>query len=273
MEYIESFLIGLLQGVTEFLPISSSGHIVVLQAILGHDLEQGFTMNIVTHFATLFSIIIYFHKDLRDLVISFFEMLKAPIRSFKDWDNDETLRFNTYVLASMLPAGIAGFTIRHQLDTVFANPLGVSMMFIFTGLLLFATKFYGMGEKKMTLKNTFLIGCAQAIALIPGVSRSGITIAAGVFLNMNRNDIARFTFIMMLPVVAGATLVEALDMTSSDFTSEIYIQLIIGFTAALISGYYSLKYLIILFKSKGIHYFAYYCWAIGVLGLYYFWPV
>lgn len=273
MEYIESLLIGLLQGITEFLPISSSGHIVVVQAILGQDLEQGMTMNIVTHFGTLFSIIIYFYKDLKELLFSFFRIVKAPITSFKNWDNDESLRFNVYVIVSMIPAGVAGFTVRHHLDAAFANPLGVSLMFIFTGLLLFATKFYGMGEKKLTLKNTFLVGCAQALALIPGVSRSGTTIAMAVFLNINRDDIARFTFIMMLPVVAGATLVELLGLTSGAIEPGMYAHMIIGFFAALISGYYALKYLIILFKSKGIHYFAYYCWAIGALGLYYFWSV
>lgn len=270
MEYIESLLIGLLQGITEFLPISSSGHIVIAQALLGIDLDQGITMNIITHFGTLFSIIIYFRKDLTELLLSVFDMMKAPISSFQNWHNDEKLRFNVYVLVSMIPAGVAGFTVRGPLDGLFANPLGVSIMFLFTGFLLFATKFFGMGEKKLTLKNTFLVGCAQALALIPGVSRSGTTIAAAVFLNINRDDIARFTFIMMLPVVAGATLVEVLGLSSDATSVEMIPHLVIGFFAALISGYYALKYLIILFKSKGIHYFAYYCWAIGIIGILYF---
>ncbi len=270
MEYIESFIIGILQGITEFLPISSSGHIVMAQAILGDELEMGMTMNIITHFGTLFSIIIYFHKELRELVISFFEILKQPIQKFKRWDEDEKLRFNVYILVSMIPAGVAGFTIRGPLDSAFSNPIGVSIMLLLTGFLLFATKFFGMGEQKLTLKNTFLIGCAQALALIPGVSRSGTTIAAAVFLNINRNDIAQFTFIMMLPVVAGATLVEMMGLTSDATTADMIPHLIIGFFASLVSGYYALKYLIILFKSKGIHYFAYYCWAVGLLGIIYF---
>jgi len=269
-DYLESFFVALLQGITEFLPISSSGHIVIAQALLGQDLELGMVFNIIIHFGTLGSIVIYFYKDLKAMVISAFKMLANPGNISSEWEHDEATRFNIYVLLSMIPAGVIGFTMRHQLDAAFANPVGVSLMFLFTGTFLFATKFFDEGTKKLNIKNTFIIGIAQAVALIPGVSRSGATISMAVFLGINRNDIARFTFIMMLPVVAGATLVELLGISMGQIESSYIPHLILGFFVSLISGYYALKYLIILFKSKGIHYFAYYCWTIGIFGLIYF---
>ncbi|MEX2368034.1 MAG: undecaprenyl-diphosphate phosphatase [Balneolaceae bacterium] len=270
MDYLESFLIALLQGVTEFLPISSSGHIVMAQALLGQDLELGVTFNIIVHFGTLFSIILFFYQDLKLMLGSAFRALGNPGRIPEEWSRDESLRFNLYVLLSMIPAGVAGFTVRHQLDAAFANPVGVAWMFLFTGAFLYATRFFAEGVKKLNVMNTFLIGVAQAVALIPGVSRSGATISMGVFLGVNREDIARFSFIMMLPVVAGATLVEVMEIGFGQVDSSFIPHLILGFFVALVSGYYSLKYLIILFKSKGIHYFAWYCWAVGIAGLLYF---
>ncbi|MEX2601122.1 MAG: undecaprenyl-diphosphate phosphatase [Balneolaceae bacterium] len=270
MEYFESILVALLQGVTEFLPISSSGHIVIVQALLGQDLTQGMTFNIVTHFGTLGSISIYFYRDLKEMVQSAIQTFKHPFRIADRWEEDETVRFNIYLLLSMIPAGVAGFTVRDQLDAAFANPVGVSAMFLFTGFVLFATRFYLDGRRRLTAKNTFMVGIAQAVALIPGVSRSGMTISMAVFLGINREDVVRFSFIMMLPVIAGATLVELLGLEAGQLESGYVPHLILGFFVSLVSGYFSLKYLIILFKSKGIHHFAWYCWIIGLAGLAYF---
>jgi undecaprenyl-diphosphatase len=269
-DYLESVLVALLQGITEFLPISSSGHIVVAQALLDQDLELGMVFNIITHAGTLGSIVIYFYKDLKEMFKSAFRMVISPKSVIDNWDTDEATRFNIYVLLSMIPAGVTGFAIRHQLEAVFANPVGVSFMFLFTGTFLFATRFFDQGRKKLNIKNTFIVGIAQAVSLIPGVSRSGATISMAVFLGINRNDIARFTFIMMLPVVAGATLVEVLDIGAGNVESAFISHLLTGFFVSLVSGYYALKYLIVLFKSKGIHYFAYYCWSMGIFGLIYF---
>lgn len=270
MEYFESIIVALLQGVTEFLPISSSGHIVIAQALLGQDLEQGMTFNIITHFGTLGSISIYFYKDLKEMARSVLQTIKSPFQIAERWHEDETIRFNLYVLLSMIPAGVAGFTIRHQLEAAFANPVGVSAMFLFTGVILYATRYFQDGRKGLTARNTFMVGIAQAVALIPGISRSGMTISMAVFLGINRDDVVRFSFIMMLPVIAGATLVELLDLEAGQLQAGYVPHLILGFFVSLVSGYVSLKYLIILFKSRGIHVFAWYCWVIGLAGLVYF---
>ncbi len=270
MDLLESFILGLVQGITEFLPISSSGHLRIAAALLGQDIDTDIFFDIIVHFGTLFSVIIYFRQRLTELVLSVFRVIKNPVTSFKDWDNDYELRFNVYVLVSMIPVGIAGFTVRDQVESVFADPILISAMFMVTGTALYFTKFFGQGTKSLTLKNTFIVGVAQAFALLPGISRSGATISVAVFLGIKRKDIADFTFIMMLPVIAGATLVDIIRVKDTLALDGSILYLIIGFFTALISGYYALKYLIILFKSKGIHYFSWYCWAVGIFGLVYF---
>lgn len=271
MDALEAFILGLVQGVTEFLPISSSGHLRIASALLGQDLETDLLFDLMVHFGTLFSILIYFRERLTILLLSVFRVLGSPVKSFKGWDSDYELRFNTFILLSMIPAAIAGFTIRDQVEGVFANPIGISAMFMVTGFLLYATKFFDEGTKGLTLKNTFLVGVAQAFALLPGVSRSGMTISVAVFLGIKRDDIANFTFIMMIPVVAGATLLDLLKLDLDGMPEGLMLALVIGFFTALISGYFALKYLIILFKSRGIFYFAWYCWAVGLMGLTWFW--
>jgi len=271
MDALEAFILGLVQGVTEFLPISSSGHLRIASALLGQDLETDLLFDLMVHFGTLISILIYFRERLTKLLFSVFRVLGAPISSFKGWDSDYELRFNTFILLSMIPAAVAGFTIRDQVEGVFANPIGISAMFMVTGFLLYATKFFDEGTKGLTLKNTFLVGVAQAFALLPGVSRSGMTISVAVFLGIKRDDIANFTFIMMIPVVAGATLLDLLKLDLDGMPEGLMLALVIGFFTALISGYFALKYLIILFKSRGIFYFAWYCWAVGLMGLTWFW--
>lgn len=270
MDLLEAIILALVQGITEFLPISSSGHLRIAGALMGQELETDLLFDLIVHFGTLFSIFIYFRQKLTELLFSVFRILKTPIGCFRNWDNDYDLRFNTYILISMIPAGVAGFTIRDQVETVFANPVGISAMFMVTGVMLYATKFFGEGTKGLTLKNTFIVGLAQALALLPGISRSGATISMAVYLGIKREDIANFTFIMMIPVVAGATLVDLLKLQTTGLAEGMLLPLIVGFFVALVSGYYALKYLIILFKSKGIFYFAWYCWAIGIFGLVYF---
>lgn len=269
-DYAETLIVALVQGVTEFLPISSSGHVVIAQALFGQDLEQGVTFNIITHFGTLVSIVYYFRKDLAQLLSAGWRALREPSRIRERWQNEKEIRFIAYLLISMIPAGVAGFTIRERLDGLFADPAGISFMFLVTGALLYSTRYFYGRTGPLTAGNTFLVGVAQAFALIPGLSRSGTTMSAAILLGINKEDVARFTFIMMIPVVTGATLVELLGLQGEAIDPTQIPHLILGFLVAMLSGYVALKYFIVLFKTKGIHYFAYYCWGIGMLGLWYF---
>lgn len=266
MDVLQSFLLGLIQGLTEFLPISSSGHLVLGKYILGGNTEAGITFEVVVHFGTLCSILIYYRQMLADLTISGFNYLKSP----KTKSADPHVHLLLFILVSMIPAIIVGFTLENMIEDIFMNPLFVSGMLIVTGFILYLTKFSKEKQKPVTLKNSFVIGLAQAFAILPGISRSGSTISTALYLGVRREDAANFSFLMVIPVIAGAMLLKIKEMFEIGVSDAQLLSLVVGFLTAFTSGYFALKYLIIILKKKGFHYFAFYCWAIGAVGLVYF---
>ncbi len=266
MDVLQSFLLGLIQGITEFLPISSSGHLVLGKYLLGGELEAGITYEVVVHFGTLCSILIYYRKILGELLMSGIKFLRSPAQK-KDDPQVKTIGF---ILVSMIPAMVVGFTLKDYVEDIFMDPLLVSIMLIVTGIILFLTRFVGDTSKSVNLPNSFVIGLAQAFAMIPGISRAGSTISAALYLGVKREDAANFSFLMVIPVIAGAMLLQLKEMMEIGVSDAQLTSLVVGFLTAFISGYYALKYLIIILKKKGFHYFAYYCWLIGGVGLIYF---
>ncbi len=266
MDILQSFLLGLIQGLTEFLPISSSGHLALGRFFLGADTEVGITFEVVVHFGTLCSIVIYYKKELYDLIKAGFSFLGAPAAK-KD---DPQVKVILFILVSMIPALIVGFTLKDYVEEIFMTPVFVCGMLIVTGFILFMTKFAKDPQGEVTLGKSFLIGIAQAFAMIPGISRSGSTISTALYLGIKREDAANFSFLMVIPVIAGAMLLQMGEAIETGINSSEIISLVVGFFTAFISGYYALKYLIIILKKKGFHYFAYYCWVVGVAGLGYF---
>ena len=266
MDLLQSFILGLIQGLTEFLPISSSGHLALGSYFLGANTESDITFEVVVHFGTLCSIVIYYWKDLLRLIGSGFSFLKAPAAKKDDPD----VRMILFILVSMIPAFIVGFTLKDYVEEIFLNPLLVSGMLIVTGVILFLTKFAKDPQGPVNLKKSFLIGIAQAFAMIPGISRSGSTISTALYLGVKREDAANFSFLMVIPVIAGAMLLQIKEMLEIGVSDAQITSLVVGFFTAFISGYYALKYLIIILKKKGFHYFAYYCWIVGAAGIAYF---
>lgn len=266
MNILQSFLLGLIQGLTEFLPISSSGHLALGRYFLGAETEVGITFEVVVHFGTLCSIIIYYKKELTALIKAGFIFLGSPSTQ-KD---DPQVRTILFILVSMIPAFIVGFTLKDYVEEIFMNPLLVSGMLIVTGGILFLTKFAKAPDGKVTLKKSFLIGLAQSFAMIPGISRSGSTISTALYLGIKREEAANFSFLMVIPVIGGAMLLQIKEMFEIGVSDAQITSLLVGFLTAFISGYYALKYLIIILKKKGFHYFAYYCWIVGFAGLVYF---
>ena len=267
MDILQSFLLGLLQGLTEFLPISSSGHLALGKYFLGENNEAGLTFEIVVHFGTLCSILIYYRTIISDLIKSGASFVVAPSKK-KDDPQVKTIFF---ILISMIPAFIVGFTLKDNVETIFDSPFLVSGMLVVTGFILFLTKFATEKDGKVTLGKSFLIGIAQAFAMIPGISRSGSTISTALYFGIKREDAANFSFLMVIPVIGGAMLLQFLDLLEVGIDSVQIQSLLVGFVTAFVSGYYALKYLIVILKKKGFHYFAYYCWLVGGFGLVYFW--
>jgi undecaprenyl-diphosphatase len=266
MDLIQSFLLGLIQGLTEFLPISSSGHLALGRNLLGVSTEGGLTFEIVVHFGTLCSILIYYKDMLLDLMKAGTGFVVAP----SEKKSDPRVHLIGFILISMIPALVVGFTLKDQVESLFNDPFWVSIMLIVTGIILFLTRFAKPGSSEITAGERILIGLAQSFAMIPGISRSGSTISTALYLGIKREDAANFSFLMVIPVIAGAMLLQILDLMEAGVQSAQLMSLLVGFVTSFVSGYYALKYLIIILKKKGFHYFAWYCWAVGIFSLIYY---
>jgi undecaprenyl-diphosphatase len=270
MDLLQAILLGLLQGITEFLPVSSSGHLALARAFFGNDIMPGITFEIVVHFGSFCSISVYYRKKLFAIISDILKSFSPKGIREKRYVTDENTRLSYIILLSMIPAVIIGFTLKDPVEGLFLNPFFVSMMLIVTGTLLFSTRFVGRPEKEVTVGKGFVMGIAQSLAILPGISRSGSTISVGLFSGINRESVANFSFLMVLPVLAGAMFLEILEILENGIEVAAVISLVAGFLTSFISGYFALKYLIILLKKEKFHYFAYYCWGLGIFGMIFF---
>lgn len=269
MDLLQAFLLGLIQGITEFLPVSSSGHLALGRALFGSEIAPGITFEIVVHFGSFCSIAVYYRKKLGEIFSDVFRNLKPSAIRSGEFSKNQHVRLSGYILISMIPAGIIGFTLKDQIEEIFINPLLVSFLLIITGLLLFLTRFAKQLTKTNNAWKSIVIGLAQSFAILPGISRSGSTISTALFLKIDRESAANFSFLMVLPVLAGAMLKEVLDLFELGVAVGMS-PLVVGFITSFLSGYAALTYLIILLKRDKFHLFAYYCWSVGAIGIFYF---
>ena len=258
MEIIDAIILGIIQGLTEFLPVSSSGHLELGKAILGDSSvpEESLLFTVVLHFATALSTIVVFRKDILDLI-------KGALK-FK-WNDD--LQFISKIALSMIPAVIIGLFFEEQLEALFGgNILLVGCMLIVTAILLFLADRAKNTDKKVSFKNAFVIGVSQAIAMIPGISRSGATISTSVLLGNDKTKAARFSFLMVVPLIFGKI---AKDIVSGDLTydSGNFTSLSIGFVSAFVAGLFACTWMIALVKKSKLTYFAIYCVIVGLIAI------
>ena len=256
-----AILLGIIQGLTEFLPVSSSGHLEITTFILEHFGSEGLPeenilMTVVLHAATALSTLFIF----RDEVAQIFRGLLQ----FK-WN--EEFRFSLKIIISMLPAAIVGILFDEQIDALFGGRiLLVGSMLIVTGLLLFVADKAKNTTQSVGFRQSLIIGIAQVIAILPGISRSGATISTSVILGIDREKAARFSFLMVVPLIFGTM---AKDILSGEIAAEsaALIPLIAGFVAAFITGLIACKWMISLVKKSQLKYFSYYCFTIGILAI------
>lgn len=270
MDLFQAILLGLIQGISEFLPISSSGHLVLARALIGRDLAPGITFEIVVHFGSFCSITVYYREKIKEIIRDLFRSLSLVEIRNKRYKTDPNTQLSLIILLSMIPAMIVGFTLKDPIEELFLNPFFVSCMLLVTGALLYSTKYVKTPEKDVDAKRGLLMGVAQSLAIIPGISRAGSTISVGLFSGVSRENVANFSFLMVLPVLAGAMILEVGEIMESGIESAEVISLFAGFLTSFIAGYFSLKYLIILLKREKFHYFSYYCWAVGIAGIFVF---
>ncbi|WP_296633726.1 undecaprenyl-diphosphate phosphatase [Polaribacter sp.] len=258
MDILEAIILGVIQGLTEFLPVSSSGHLELAKAILGDTSvpEESLTFTVVLHFATALSTLVIFRKEVVEILKGLFQ--------FK-W-NDQT-KFSLKIIISMLPAVIVGLLFEEQLETFFGGQiLLVGVMLLLTSILLQLADKAKNTNKEVSFTNSAIIGFSQAIAMLPGISRSGSTISTSVLLGIDRTKAARFSFLMVVPLIFGKI---GKDVLSGDlnFQSSEMLPIGAGFIAAFLAGILACKWMIALVKKSKLSYFSLYCAIVGFLAI------
>ncbi len=263
MDTLQAFLLGILQGLTEYLPVSSSGHICIASNILGVDAEENLTFTIVVHVATVLSTIVILWKEIWWILKGLFE--------FKM--NDAT-RYAINILISMIPIGIVGVFFKDTVEEIFGSGiLIVAIMLLVTAALLTFAYFAKPRQKeKIGPVDAFIIGLSQACAVLPGLSRSGTTIATGLLLGNKKENLAQFSFIMVIPPILGEALLDAVkllgDSTEAMAASTISpLTLLVGFLAAFVAGCVACKWMVNIVRNGKLIYFAIYCALAGILSL------
>lgn len=260
MTWFEALILGLIQGLTEYLPVSSSGHLAIGSALFGIEGEENLAFTIIVHVATVLSTLVILWKEIEWI----FKGL------FKFQMNDET-RYVINIIVSMIPIGIVGVFFKDKVEAIFGSGLlVVGCCLLVTALLLSFSYYYKPSQKeKISLKDAFIIGLSQACAVLPGLSRSGTTIATGLLLGNSKEKLAQFSFLMVIPPILGEALLDALKMMKGeDIAGDIpAISLIVGFLAAFVSGCVACKWMINIVKKGKLIYFAIYCAIAGAVTL------
>lgn len=258
MDLLEAIILGIIQGLTEFLPVSSSGHLELAKALFGDTSvpQESLTFTVVLHAATALSTIVVFRKEIAEIFKGLFQ--------FK-WN--EEMQFSVKIILSMIPAVIIGLAFEKELESFFGGKiLLVGLMLLVTAVLLLLADKAKNTNKSVSFKNSVIIGISQAIAMLPGISRSGATISTSVLLGVDRTKAARFSFLMVVPLILGKV---AKDILSGDinFQSSEIVPLSAGFIAAFISGLLACTWMIALVKKSKLSYFSLYCAIVGLIAI------
>ncbi len=270
---LKSILLGLIQGLTEFLPISSSGHLVIFKSFL--DIEtQGVVWEIALHFGTLLAIFAVFYKDI-------FMILKSVCLSYKKLgagesfnriiENDPHARIFLLVIIGTVPTVTIAFLFKNTFENLFNKPVLAGYMMLVTGTVLWFTKYSfssNIRKKRLGIVDSLIIGTVQGLAIMPGISRSGTTIATATFRTVDRETASKFSFLLVIPVIIGGMAMMIRDTITLKNNEISY--LIIGSLIAAITGYISLRFLIKIVKTGKLHFFSYYCWPFGLFIILFF---
>ena len=273
METIEALILGLLQGLTEYLPVSSSGHLAIGSHILGIEAEENLMFTVAVHVATVLSTLVVLGGEIIRLVRGTFGPFNAGASGLARLNADQRYMLN--ILVSMIPIFVVGIFFKDAVESIFGQGLLVvgCCLLVTAGLL--AYSYYGKPRQKesISLVDAFIIGIAQAVAVLPGLSRSGSTIATGLILGNNKAHMAQFSFLMVIPPILGEALLDTIEVAKKGFSAAFgdlsVMALVVGFVAAFVSGIAACKWMIGIVRRGKLIYFAYYCVAVGAVTLAY----
>ncbi len=267
MDIIQGIIIGIIQGLTEFLPVSSSAHLVLIQKLLG--VESSLSFDVFLHLATLLAVVIFFRADIYKIICAWWASIGDIMqhRFLEGFYSDSYKRLSWYVILATIPVGIVGVLFESHIDSLFAGELYVPGFFLFvTGTILYLSQRIASGRIDLNHMGFFqplFMGLAQACAIMPGLSRSGTTIAAGLVSGLDKDFAAKFSFILSIPAIFGAFIVQLKDIGTSigGDAGPIFL----GFVASFVSGYFAIKWLITIIQNKNLDIFSYYCWIMGIV--------
>ena len=265
MSWWEALILGIVQGLTEFLPVSSSGHLEIGQALLGTAGEENLTFAIVVHAATVLSTLVILWREVAQLFKGTFTTVK--------WNEEKN--YVAKILVSMIPVFIVGMFFKDKVEAFFGNGLLlVGICLLITACLLwlseFLTKRLNRAGHEVSYKDAIIIGCAQAVAVLPGLSRSGTTIATGLLCGVKKEEVAKFSFLMVLIPILGEALLDLLKLLSGEMAVNIgVLPLVVGFVAAFMTGCFACRFMIDVVRRQKLTYFAIYCLAVGLFAIIY----
>ena len=276
MNIMQAFILGIIQGLTEFIPVSSTAHLLIGQEILGIPASDAmFAFLILVQWGTLVSLFIYFGKELLDLLKAFFDSLR-DFQSLKNFENlTQKAQMAWFVIIATVPALIAGYLLKDVLEALFKTPLLAASVRLFAAtILLTLAEWLGKrsrGEEEMTATDAFIVGLFQVFAVFPGASRSGSTIAGGMLRGFTREASARFAFLMSIPVMLAAGAYESLDLLQLNGLGDFLPVLLVGFVVAAIIGWAAIRWLMAYLSKNSLYSFAIYCAVLGsvILGVYF----
>jgi undecaprenyl-diphosphatase len=266
MSVLEGILLGILQGLTEFLPVSSSGHLALAEHLLGAK-TPGVTFEVVVHLATVLAVILFFRRRILAILTA---LARWPFtgrgEAGRPAGEAEDARLGLNLALGTVPAAVVGYLFESRIEQAFDDPRLVSVLLIVTGCILWTTRFVRReGRRVETWKDAVLVGVGQAVAVLPGISRSGTTIATGVVAGLERKRAAEFAFLLSIPIILGASAVSLSDALSG--TTALSAAEAAGAVAAFLCALPSIAVLMKLVSAGRLHRFSYYCWAVGALGV------
>ncbi|WP_462315756.1 undecaprenyl-diphosphate phosphatase [Methanobrevibacter sp.] len=267
MDIIQGIIIGIVQGLTEFLPVSSSAHLVFAHRLLG--VESSIAFDVFLHLGTLIAVMWFFRYDIYKMLVSWFSSIQDILHGrFKEgFYEDPYKRLAWYVILATIPVGIVGVLFEDSVDALFSGALYVPAFFLFvTGTILYLSQRMSNGEinyNTITKKEALFMGLGQACAILPGLSRSGTTIAAGLTIGLNKEFAAKFSFILSIPAIFGAFVIQLKDIGSAMDAN--FLPVFLGFIASIVAGYIAIKWMLDLIQNKSLDIFAYYCWLMGLI--------
>ena len=276
MNFTEAIILGIIQGLTEFLPVSSSGHLVLFQHLLGLK-EAELFFDVCVHLGTLLAVIVVFRQEIKNIILALMRFVSSSASKktvLQKIESDPDLKMAFLIVIGSIPTAVLGFLFHGIADRLFSSAFIAGLMLMLTGLLLWITRWAATRVEqpdadRLTPKNALIVGVVQGLAIIPGISRSGSTISIGLLLGINRETAARYSFLLSIPAIIGAALLSLKEgLSQADLT--IQISLLGAVTAALV-GYGALKSLLHVVKRGRLHLFAPYCALVGILAIVFSW--